>query len=709
VRVERSRAANEFTVRSCAATCAVARIDLAGVADAEIAHRTFRFEGRSFEHIIFASAGARFEAIVAHGAATAAFAGPTGLVGDPLERRGVSLSFTGEPAVPTSVDLSTVREGTRVCGEGAPAPMATRTLKGTGFVRVAPSPLSAHRIAKAQSTRPGGQFVPAPVAIWVPVSSTRAAAALSVGGSLAQGEFVTLRAPKLAIERVHLAFAPAAVERPLWLASHRSVYRLVLPRGATQVVLALPSAEVSTCWSLVAAAPVDLRGAAARPVLFERASTPPELAALIVASDRYAIEAAEALRLFGTQGAVALDARMSDIPEAQLGQVEGALSALSCEALVSPMAKLGARASGETARRARHQLERCARSALDEAVKVLAEPSPHGLLLGDVLRSTAPTEVCRALLHWPGKVAPALRRKARTLLSRVAKDCDRRTVEAALAGASGEPRTDLLAAFRNIAGDISPALLSSALGAIDGDFDSRWMAIAALDSLAVAGDRQAIAALEVAAKSQADAALRALACRGLSEARGNREALLRAARDPDPRVREAALLSLEHVDGEVLRAAISDPWAFVRQAAALHVGDAELLRTLLGDRVVEVRIAALRAAGAGKRTPFVPTIVSMLKDPREPIPVRREAAAALGSLCSPRALDGLAEVAASAANGTESDRELGVDVLRAIAVLDEARALALSRRWPPRAASVLALEARDARRTQACPSTKGLQ
>ncbi len=704
VEVARDHATNELTMRSCATTCAMARVPLADLGKAEIAHRTFRFEGRAFEHITLARTGARFESIIAHGASSPVFAGVTGLVGDPGERAGVLLTFIGETSDPTRVDLATLRDDTRVCGEPDPSPLATRTLRGTRFVQTAPAPLSKLRAANALATVHGAPFATASVTILTPTSGSSNEVARAPGGSanLAQGEFVTLHAPKLAIERLRLTFAPAPVERSLWLASRKSVYRLALPKGATEVVAALPAAEMSTCWSLVAAVPVELHGASAHPALFERATTPSDLAALIVASDRDAIEAAEALRVFGTQGAVALDARMNDIPERLLTHVEGALSAMLCEALISPMAKLSVRARGTVATRARHQLERCARPALGEAVKVLSEPSPHALLLGDVLSRTAPKEVCDAMLRWPGATAAALRRKARVLLSRVADRCDAQTIEAELARAEGDRRTDLLAAFRNRTRDLSANLLAGALAALRGDFESGWMAVRALESLASAGDQRALAALEATAKTQADAHLRALACRGLSEGRGSRDVLLGAVRDPAPRVREAALLSLQRVDGEEAIAAAKDPWAFVRQAAAARVGDPKLLGALLGDRVADVRIAAIRAVAAGKRAQFVTSIVSILRNRRETTGVRREAASTLGALCATDALAGLEEVAASAARGVESDRELAVDALRAIAVLDEARALDLSKRWPARAAVSLAAEARDARRTGTC-------
>jgi hypothetical protein len=513
---------------------------------------------------------------------------------------------------------------------------------------------------------------------------------------------LNLSSPKLAIARIRLTFAPAPTERSAWLASRKAVYRLVLPKGASATVASLPTPETSTCWSIVANARLELRSATAQPALFERATTPVALAALVVDADRDAIEATEALRIFGAEGAAAIDARMSEIPEPLLPHVASALSSMSCEALIVPMAKLGARAKGPVATRARYQLERCARAAVGEAVKALSEPTAHGLLLGDVLGRTAPDKACDAIVRWPSIAAPSLRRSARMLLSRVAGRCDPNTVAAELSSATADRRTDLLAAFRHRTADLSASLLTTALAAIEGDFDSRWMAMRALGALAAAGEKRAIAALETAATGQLDPHLRALACRGLSEGRGNRNVLLNAARDRDPRVREAAVLSLQRLDGDTAIAMARDPWAFVRQAAAGRIADSTLVGALLGDGVADVRIAAIRAVAERRALPFVPTVVTILRNRQEPSVVRREAAAALAVLCSPDALDGLTEVAVSAARGVESDRDLGVDAIRAIAVLDAARALDLSKRWPARASIAMAAEARDARRTSAC-------
>ncbi len=673
-------------------------------------HRTFHFEGRAYEHLVREGTLGRFEAVLAHGASTAAFSGLTGQVGDPGEREGVFLKFIGDANAPTTVDLASTRDGARVCGEEELAATDTRTLKGGRFVRVSRLPLSPSRIAGAVATRAGDPFVPIDATIFALTSASRpdfgrVAADRVHGASMGVNAFATFHAPKLTLDRVRLSFAPAGNARNVYLVSRSAVYRVTIPQAASEVVVALPAPETSTCWSLVAEAALDLRAADAHAIIFDKAQTPSELAALVVTSEGDAAAAVEALRVLGRDGSAALDGRIGDIPERMLTNVESALSGMPCDALVSPMARLGVRAKGALATRARHHLERCARTALDDMVNLLAEPSPRGLLAADVLAHTAPKEVCTALLKWPGKGEAALRRSARAILTRVADRCDADMAQSAIEHATGDARTDLLFGFRESGNELSKPLLEASRGALLGDFESRWMALGVFNALAIAGNHDGVVALEVAIGKETEPHLLARACSGLASGRGSQTVLLTLARHGHPRVREAAILALSRVEGSVAAAAMSDAWAFVREAAATRLTEPDRLATMLHDHVPDVRIAALRSMAASKRETSVAPVAAVLRDRRELTHVRREAAAALGALCGTTTHDAVAaltDVAMGAAHGDDSDRELGVDVIRNLAVLDETSARSLAKQWPPRAALSMANEIRDARRTSIC-------
>ncbi len=666
-------------------------------------HHTFRFDGRSYEYLAREGTTGKFEAIIAHGGTHAVFTGVTGFVGEPGEREGVFLRLSGEPSEPTSVDLATQREGTRVCGEDDLAATETRTLKGGRFVRSKPVSLSEGRIANAVDTKIGPLFVTSNVTLFAPTSASRRELTRSIadGAKLDSREFVTFQAPKLTVERVRLAFVAARSDRTLYLVSRKTVYRLTVPKGSSELVAALPAAEASTCWSIVADEPTELRGIDAHSPIFDKAQTPGDLAALVARGDADAPSALETLRILGPEGGAALDARMVDIPERLLPNVEGALSGLPCDALVSPMSKLGARAKVPLATRARHHLERCARTALGNMVNLLSEPSPHGLLVGDALVSSSPQAVCAAMLKWAGKGDPQLRRGARALLSRVAARCDADAAKAALFRSTGDAQTDLLGGLRSRERDLSEPLLDRALVALSGDFDSRWMAIRALSALAIDHHEAAIA-LEGVLEIEKDAHLLALACGGLVQGRGSQSALALAATNPHPRVREAAIFALERIDGKLAGGAAADAWAFVREAAAAKIAEPKLLEALLRDPVADVRIAAARAIASGKQMSLAPHIATRLRDRNERIHVRRELAVALGAMCAKSSIEALADVATTAAHGDDADRDLGPDVLRALARIDDARALTLAKQWPPRAAKVLAAEIRYAQRVGTC-------
>jgi HEAT repeat protein len=159
--------------------------------------------------------------------------------------------------------------------------------------------------------------------------------------------------------------------------------------------------------------------------------------------------------------------------------------------------------------------------------------------------------------------------------------------------------------------------------------------------------------------------------------------LTAATDDPAPRVRESALraLAASHAAGGAAAAAkhlATDPWTFVRVAAAGAVAAAPLTDTsqrsliaALGDPSPRVRgaaieaLATLGARGAGG------SIGARAFAADEDTEVRRAAVKALGKLCAKETIDGLTRLAAAGASQVEGDdaRSLSISAIDTLSQL----------------------------------------
>ncbi|MGH7269550.1 MAG: HEAT repeat domain-containing protein, partial [Polyangiaceae bacterium] len=196
---------------------------------------------------------------------------------------------------------------------------------------------------------------------------------------------------------------------------------------------------------------------------------------------------------------------------------------------------------------------------------------------------------------------------------------------------------------------------------------------------------------------------------------GAQAALLDAARDPEPRVREAALGSLVEAPSEdavhaAAGALANDGWSFVKVRAVGVLANApasqgadDALGAALGDSAARVRGAALVALARRRATSWRSAIRQRLEDADEDADVRAAAASALGAVCDSQSLDRLTELARGlgAPASDEDAQQVGFGALVGLAAMKPpdlrdrlAPLLAASARPYVRAAAARALGAR---------------
>jgi HEAT repeat protein len=163
------------------------------------------------------------------------------------------------------------------------------------------------------------------------------------------------------------------------------------------------------------------------------------------------------------------------------------------------------------------------------------------------------------------------------------------------------------------------------------------------------------------------------------------DALVKAAQDGEPRVREAALRSLGAARSpkaaQAAAAALSsDPWTFVRVAAATALGALPATLAADGDRALEgaledtsprVRAAAISSLAAHGASSATRLLTLRMDDRKEDLDVRVAATRALGRLCAANAADRLTKLADAAASpvADETETELGIAAIDALGKL----------------------------------------
>ncbi|HEY1956300.1 MAG TPA: HEAT repeat domain-containing protein [Polyangiaceae bacterium] len=213
-----------------------------------------------------------------------------------------------------------------------------------------------------------------------------------------------------------------------------------------------------------------------------------------------------------------------------------------------------------------------------------------------------------------------------------------------------------------------------ALLAPGADMPTRYLALEPLAALAKSGDSPSAARVAAMLARDPDWPVRRRAAELARDLPAVQSELVSAIADPSPRVRETALDTLAAL--RVSPAAVgvekllgSDPWTFVRVAAAKALGAMPAARDLdkslsdaLEDKAPQVRGAILDALAAHHAREYASAVRARLDDAQELPSVRTSAAHALGAMCDPAQLERLTELARAAADPTADAEDIAVGI-----------------------------------------------
>jgi HEAT repeat protein len=211
----------------------------------------------------------------------------------------------------------------------------------------------------------------------------------------------------------------------------------------------------------------------------------------------------------------------------------------------------------------------------------------------------------------------------------------------------------------------------------------RYLVLGPLGELAPGGDHAAAARIADAIVHDTDWPVRARAAELGARLPEARASLVSAARDPEPRVREAAFASLAAAPAaDATRTAADalshEAWPFVKvQAIAVLVSSGpssdvdDALGGVLHDGSTQVRGAAIVALMRRRASSWRGGMRERLDDPNEDGDVRAAAASALGAVCDASSADRLTELARAMLTqpADEDAQKLGLGALFGLAAL----------------------------------------
>jgi HEAT repeat protein len=559
-------------------------------------------------------------------------------------------------------------------------------------------------------------------------------------GGEGRGEFVMMNAPsQLPITGLELVLHPPAKEpehavapSDFWLATATDVVHVTMPPAAwkepgARFEIPLGKPLAGDCLTLVTEGAQG--GDRDARVTFAELTAKTEfdqtavdgLVGALAGGGKRAEAAGEALRALGPSAVVAIAKAFDSLDE---GGRRVALDVVD-QSPCSDSVGLYVRALTGPYRAQRVHARARLRNCGDDAARVLVTA------LGKAPRRLRPLLVGELSL-----VAPAKSLEVAVWLFEEKDVTGRRLMRKALAWATRQPEArstvlrlladprlgdvasiDLLRMLGDRAKQFQPAAGAALarIGSPRAGFRSRFLLLGPAAQLAGvdAGARRFVAS---ALTHDPDAHVRAEAARRVAEPVAFRTELLAALRDPNVRVREAAVETLSEPSAafaseqlaELLK---NDRWPLVRKATATALGhypaDPQVDRALadaLEDSSPLVRAPVLLALGERGATAHAEEVRDRLTDRDEAMEVRSSAALALGLMCDAGAVDILTDLAknlGSASASTET-RMLGPV---AVAALGRIHPPDLQKRlgplleksaWPSaRAAASAALSARD--------------
>ena len=364
------------------------------------------------------------------------------------------------------------------------------------------------------------------------------------------------------------------------------------------------------------------------------------------------------------------------------------------------------------------RLVRCGHDAAPALSTAVASGSDKQKVhAANLLALVAPEVAVTSLVPLLSTAKPDLRSEFRAALSHAAHSAAAKQVLADKLADSSVPPLALIDLLRaatsrgSAADDAAKSLTKQAspafarLATPDADFRTRYLLLGPAAQLAKEGDARAAAFVEKAISADPDIHVRARAAEVAAELPSLLDPLGRALDDADPRVRDAALVSVGRiVDPKgakvqprpwpanlfagAAKLLVSDPFTFVRGHSAdvllgAPPGD-EADRPLdksLGDLSPVVRARAVEILGRRGALRYADDIRERLDDEEEILDVRVRAARALGRVCDKSSADRLTELAQGTAQSGASGAAL---------VVGASAAAALGRLNPPDLAKRLA-------------------
>lgn len=499
-----------------------------------------------------------------------------------------------------------------------------------------------------------------------------------------RGEIALFRAPiEVPIARFTITIAkpaaapgaaPLVAPKTLFLTTGARNYALTFPedamlKGGASYDVNLPEPIKTSCLGLVFDQAYDRGQAKARLTVAEvRAysalevggATLATLAPMLSAGGATSDAALAILKRAGQNALVPLGDAWPKLDEYGRELAIDAAAAAPC-GTSTPLLLQGLCSTPETARKAESALARCNRaSMIVNAVRsdrTLACPKIASMLalLG---REAALLPLTQQLGRGDAETRVATRQAWATAAREVPGD--------RLAPMLKEPsldadrRLEILRALGPRVAELA-AEASAALDEIlvpDAPFARRWLAVGPVAELARAGSSKDQTRLVALLTKDPDWPVRARAAEASQGIASAQAALLLAADDREPRVREAALHTITaqrsaNAAPIAERQLAGDPWTFVRLAAAQALGamppgtelDGALGSALEKEKSSPVEEAILDALAAHKARGALKAVRARFDDDREDAVVRTAAARTLGALCDADWVDELTKVA----------------------------------------------------------------
>ena len=236
-----------------------------------------------------------------------------------------------------------------------------------------------------------------------------------------------------------------------------------------------------------------------------------------------------------------------DVPGRALA-ADIAVSASSCDASAAILVRAMVDPAPEVSRKGRLKLERCGKSATAGLVQSLRTNAKGRVLVAPMLAMLAPEAALDPLAEVMGDGPPEARSAVRSAFARASKAATKEKLGAMIADTKrpADARVDLLRAstvrIRDVAPEANAAIAELLQNAPP--MRVRYLLVGPIAELARGGDAAAAARLVELLARDPEWPVRARAAEAAEKMSGAVDALVRASHDPEPRVREAALLAI---------------------------------------------------------------------------------------------------------------------------------------------------------------------